>query len=161
MRVFFPALILSIMALGGGVVRSQDAASPKVDLRTYVAPECQEPEGDIGLRPEEKGAWTTCEKWVWSCIRQGKEANLYAKECANPRPSKEEKARLIEPFRFAPFYDPDRLSQRNALGDQFLRTILEVDHYRDQVHPVGIRIYGGYFAEAVNFENITTTINIR
>ena len=160
MRVFFPALFLLITALGGGTARPQNVAAPNIDLRTYVAPACEEPDGDIGLRPEEKGAWTTCEKWAWSCIRQGKEANLYAKECANPRPSEEEKARLREPYRFAPFYDPDRLSQRNALRDQFLRTILEVEHYRDQIHPVGIRIYGGYFAEAVNFENITTTINI-
>jgi len=33
----------------------------------------------------------------------------------------------------------------SALGDHFLRMILWVPHYADQIHPHGVRIFGAYF----------------
>src|SRR5262249_27427352 len=56
---------------------------------------CTAPAGDLGLRPEEDRTWTACEKWAWSCIRQGKEANCYEKMCLVPRSEANNSARRI------------------------------------------------------------------
>lgn len=149
-------LLLALLpnAAGAGTFKIDD-----IDFRTFFAPACSAPEGDLGLRPVEAEAWTVCEKWVWSCIRQGKEANLYIKECTDPRPGKED-VNWKKPFKLSPFFEPNRFQETNALGDGFLRTILSQPYYSDQLQPPGIRIFGGYFARHVNFENITTTHNL-
>lgn len=149
--------ILSLVAAASA--RADDLAPESIDFKTYQAPLCSAPTVDLGLRPEEAQAWSACEKWVWFCIRQGKEANLFIKQCTDPRPGKEDR-NWRTPFRLAPFYEPDRYQTSNALGDGFLRTILSNATYSSQMQPTGIRIFGGYFANHVNFENIATTHNV-
>jgi hypothetical protein len=122
---------------------------------------CKAPEEPLALREEDErgpGAWTDCEKWVWSCIRQGKEANLFAKECTVPRSPRFDALRMK--LRFAPFVDPERYAAANALSDEFIRTILWAPEYRAQIPPQGVRIFGAYFADAVNLENVSTQDNL-
>jgi hypothetical protein len=119
---------------------------------------CELPPGDLQLRKEEDQAWSVCEKWVWSCIRQGKEANLYEKKCLEPRTAENAKAR--EKWKFAAFDNPDQHELTSALSDEFLRTILWQREYSSAIPPQGVRIFGGYFRDPVNLENITTSFNL-
>ncbi len=112
----------------------------------------------IGIEPAEKAKWSACEKWVWSCIRLGQEANLFLKQCLKPRQGEATAPRKL--FRLAAFVDPDQYKASNALSDKFLITILTQPAYVKSIAPVGVRIFGAYFGEPVNLENVTTAINL-
>ena len=118
---------------------------------------CPAPEVKLELRAEDEAAWSACEKWVWSCILQGKEANLYEKACLVPRSVENGKAR--EKTQYEPFVNPDA-HPTNLLGDEFLRTILWQEDYAKKMPPPGVRIYGAYFKDAVNLENVATSANL-
>jgi hypothetical protein len=121
----------------------------------YKFPEpkaCIVPKEDSGLREEDELDWTPCEKWVWSCIRVGKEANLHDKLCVVPRSDESNQVRSL--YRYAAFYEPDRYQTTNALSSAFLRKILK--DYDDKIPPEGIRIFGAYFKDVVILENIST-----
>lgn len=103
-------------------------------------------------------AWNACDKWVWHCIRQGGEANLFAKECAELRSDRSRELRRV--YKYAPFTDPDTYSETNGLSKNFVYDILTKSQYANILPASGIRIVGGYFAEAVNLENVSTDKNL-
>jgi hypothetical protein len=142
------SVILSAACLAGRVYATEP---PEVNT-------CRIPTGDLGLRPDEDRTWTACEKWAWSCIREGKEANLYEKLCLVPRTEASSAAR--KKWENEAFLNPNKYADSSALGDEFLRTILWLPHYANQIPPHGVRIFGGYFKDQVNLENVTTTKNL-
>jgi hypothetical protein len=148
----FRWLVLCVFSLGSLLLAGQAraAALPKPKA-------CELPKEDLGLRKEDE-AWSTCEKFAWSCIRRGMEANLYEKACLVPRSAESNQAR--DRAKYAPFVDPNAYAAHNLLGDQFLRAVLWQEHYTKQIPPHGVRIFGAYFEEPVNLENITTTANL-
>jgi hypothetical protein len=161
-----PALLrapLIAVLLGVGAAATPVAISPAA-AQEIVIPEpmaCPEVPGDLGLRPEQaqgESAWNACERFVWSCIRDGKEANLFAKRCLEPRVLAT--ALLVRHQRYAPFIDPERYRDTNRLGGNFLRTILFHKEYSERIQPPGVRVYGGYFADIVNLENVSTDRNL-
>ncbi len=118
-----------------------------------------------GIQPDdptiaagEKAVWTDCEKWIWSCVRQGLEADLFSKKCLRRGTTEHSVAR--SKWRLAPFFDPDRYLVSNAVGEKFLETILTVAAYRDVIPPMGVRIFGAYFSGPVNLENFSVTTNL-
>ena len=114
-------------------------------------------EEKLELRAAATALWTPCEKWVWSCILRGEEANLFDKQCYVPRSKENTAAR--DNSKYAPFLDPDRHTA-NQLGDDFLRTVLWDEHYASRIPPSGVRIYGAYFKGPVNLENVSTSANL-
>ena len=147
--VFFGAFAPGITAPASG----QDA------LTIFPEPTaCPEAANDGDLRPEERAGWTRCEKWVWSCIAKGEEANLFAKECTTPRTSTHVLSR--QKWQLAAFDGPSKYQASNALTSKFLETILSVPQYRDAITSKGLRIFGGYFGEPVNLENMAIRINL-
>jgi hypothetical protein len=122
---------------------------------------CPASEVKLDLRTEDANgekAWSACEKWVWSCILQGKEANLYEKKCFVPRSKENSEARADK--QYEPFVNPDSRDKANLLGDGFLRTILWQEEYAKKIPPLGVRIYGAYFKDPVNLENVATSVNL-
>ena len=122
---------------------------------------CPETGINLDLRDSEKTSWSQCEKWVWSCIVQGMEANLYEKRCVAARPDGDDDDFLVRRrYKLAAFFEPDQYKDRQAIRSTFLRTILWVDHYSNQIPPVGVRIVGAYFNRQLNLENVTTEKNL-
>ena len=150
-------LVLGLLAMVaiGLVDRAHAAEEPSKSA-------CPAPEGKLELRPEDETgekAWTPCEKWVWSCIVRGLEANLYEKECLDPRSTKNREARAGR--QYEPFVNPDKHAAANLLSDHFLRTILwRQEEYTKRIPPPGVRIYGAYFKDPVNLENVSTSANL-
>lgn len=128
------------------------ALTPAVPAEAY----CATP-ADLGLPETEIARWSSCEKWVWHCVRHGLEANLFDKSCYHPRGGVATTAR--ETHKFAPFVNPDTYKDQNRLTPEFLITILTEPAYVSQIKPIGIRIVGAYFAEAINLENVATSVN--
>jgi len=154
LRSFALTLLLLAMHSASTLALADEVLFPEPET-------CKAPEEPLALRKEDEqgpGAWTDCEKWVWSCIRQGKEANLFAKECMVPRSPRFDALRTK--LRFAPFVNPERYEAANALSDGFVRTILWAPEYRAQIPPQGVRIFGAYFTDPVNLENVTTQHNL-
>lgn len=150
------AIALLILALV--FLRPSPSASAEDALLDFPLIEtCPVP--DPAFDTEYQPVWTQCERWVWTCIRGGLEANLHLKLCVKGRRDGDE-PRYRAPYTLAAFYDPDRFAQANALSDNLIRTILSDPSYEDKVPPSGIRIFGAYFATSVNLENITTTRNL-
>ena len=149
------ALVLSTSA------HSQDVKPLFPDPETCAAPLN---DGDLGS--DERGSWSDCEKWVWSCIVKGDEANLFAKRPDASTPDGCRKARSKEAselrtrLRLAAFKDPGRFETANAISDKFLLTILTNPAYMSRIPPSGIRIFGAYFKDPINLENLTTSVNI-
>lgn len=102
--------------------------------------------------------WSDCERFVWSCLKDGKEANLYARECVLPRTARN--GELRREMRYAPFIEPSRFASANLLSPRFLHALLSRRDYADRIPPAGIRIFGAYFAEPLNLENIATDKNL-
>ena len=78
-RIWFAICVMcAVLAeMPAALAQPQDAIIPDP-----VA--CPAVSGELGLRPEHaegEAAWSACERWVWSCIREGKEANLFVKRC--------------------------------------------------------------------------------
>jgi hypothetical protein len=149
-----PLVALAVFFLLTAGVRAAE-----LDLPQPIA--CPAVTADLGLRLEHAdgpAAWNACERFVWSCIRAGMEANLYNKRCLEPRVP--ETSRIIRRLRYAPFVEPDRYKEANLLRGGFLRAVLFHKEYVDQIQPPGIRIFGGYFADIVNLENIATDRNL-
>jgi len=132
--------------------------NPSYSLRPEVKP-CSLPLDDLGLRKEDEADWSVCEKWIWSCIRNGKEANLFAKECTEPRPDAYA-VNYRNPYICAPFVDPGRYANTNGISGEFIRTLLWRAEYHERIPPSGIRIFGAYFKDPVNLENVTTATNL-
>ena len=157
-RIIFYAVALVLVVLGPGLASAAESSPLDFPPTGY----CTEPDVRVSLRAEElegKQAWSRCEAWVWSCIVQGKEANLFAKKCTGFRPDDDEQDYRRD-YLYAPFVTPDDYTDKNALSDNFLRTILSEPYYRDHIPPAGVRIFGAYFGRAVNLENVTTTKNL-
>ncbi len=139
-------------------------ASPSLPRAAEILPEFPDPVAcpaeadDPTIAEPEKAAWTACEKFVWSCIRKGEEANLFLKSCIKPRTTVQSEAR--KRHRLAPFFNPERYASTNAISDSFVLTLLQNPVYSVQIPALGIRIFGAYFADPVNFENVTTSSNL-
>ena len=152
-----PACAVWVIAAAVATLASSARADdPPPEFPDAVA--CFAPLDDTALQPLERAAWTACEKWAWSCIRKGEEANFFAKSCVVPR--QQDAKTLRKRFRLAPFVNPDQYKAANALSDKFLITILTNPDYVRQIQPVGVRIFGAYFADPVNLENLTTSNNL-
>lgn len=139
------------------VPSTQNGAARPPPGEAAAAEGCATP-ADLGLPEQELARWTQCQKWVWHCVRNGKEANLFAKVCMHPRGDAAEKLRKAS--RFEPFINPVKYETSNALTDDFLIALLTDPIYVKQIRPVGIRIVGAYFKDAVNLENVSTNVNI-
>lgn len=149
MRYHVAAFVLAIAASAVAVdAQTIDLAEPLL---------CPPVEG-TGVGPDEERSWNSCEKWAWSCIRQGLEANFYAKRCVEQR--SEEARGLRRKHRYAPFFEPERFRDANGIGSRFLYTILTSQRYASEIHPAGIRLVGAYFERLVNLENVTTDKNL-
>jgi hypothetical protein len=170
-RIWFAICMMPLVLAGLSVATAQSppvqttasqAAAPQVQDAVIPDPVvCPVVNVDLGLRPEHvqgEAAWNACERWVWSCIREGKEANLFAKRCLEPRVP--ETAALVRQQRYAAFVEPDRYRDTNRLNGAFLRGLLFHKEYSERIQPAGIRIYGGYFSDIVNLENVTTDRNL-
>ena len=130
-----------------GGARTEPAFAP-------VPPACPTPE--LGLLQGE--GWTECERWVWSCIARGLEANLFVKECIEPRTTRMRLART--PYKYAPFVEPEAYRDTNRVRASFLRTILVDARFFGLIPPTGIRIYGAFVDGFLNLENVRTDKNI-
>lgn len=153
---FRVAAIASAVLFAAFTFAAAAAEDPPPEFPEPIA--CAIQPDDPSIAPAEKGAWSECEKWVWSCIKNGREANLFTKQCVIPRTS--EQYVLRKKFRLAPFFKPERYATDNALSDRFLLTILQNPAYTEQIPAVGIRIFGAYFDDPVNLENVSTRINL-
>ena len=149
-----PAFAIALfLAASFGPARADD---PPLEFPPPIT--CTAPADDTGLADAEKTSWNDCEKWVWSCIRQGLEANLFSKQCLTPRQA--DTTAVRKKFKLVPFVDPDLYKTSNGLSDHFLIKILTKDDYVKQIPPIGIRVFGAHFAGPVNLENVTTKINL-
>src|SRR5262245_24540825 len=97
------------------------ASAQDVQLDFPIVETC--PVLDAAVEAEVLPSWTPCERWIWSCIRAGFEANLHAKRCTKARRDADD-PNYRTPYQFAAFYDPDRFASANAVSDEFLRTLL-------------------------------------
>jgi hypothetical protein len=149
-------LVLGLLAMAAICLADRGQAAEESNNAACPAPEVK-----LELRAEDDAgekAWSPCEKWVWSCILQGKEANLYEKKaCLVPRSKENSEARAK--WQYEPFANPDA-HEANLLRDPFLRAILWQEDYAKKIPPSGVRIYGAYFKEPVNLENVATSANL-
>lgn len=152
------AALLVVLMLAAGLsapARAQDAAPAR-----FPDPvQCSEQPDDATIADKDKTAWTACEKWAWICIRQGLEANFFEKTACQP-PRTTQANELRKAFRLAAFNAPQRYETANALSAGFLLTILADPHYVRQIPPVGVRLFGAYFKDPINLENLTTSLNV-
>ena len=119
-----------------------------------AAETCEAP-ATVQLQDE---TWTACEKWAWSCITQGLEANLFAKSCVEPRTAR---MRLLRtPFKYAAFVQPDAFKETNRIRSSFLHKVLTDQRYAALIPPTGIRLYGAYIDGFLNLENARTDKNL-
>ncbi|MFN0217577.1 MAG: hypothetical protein ACKVP4_02055 [Hyphomicrobium sp.] len=153
-RVATATIALGILALAAMPAAAADEIVPELPEPIACAAQADDPT----IAEPEKSAWSDCEKWVWSCVRRGLEANMFSKQCLVPRQADTTAQR--KKYRFAPFVTPDVYASSNALSDKFLIAVLTKPPYVAQVPPVGVRIFGAYFADPVNLENLTTVINL-
>ena len=138
MRILALVLFCLTVLLGAGTAAAGEGST---------AGACPVAEQPLNLKFDEANTWTACEKWVWSCIVQGQEANLFVRKCVEPRSRDNENLRKTWLDRI--FEDPSQFQASNALSGRFLLKILWLPFYADQIPPPGIRIFGGYFAEHV------------
>ena len=152
--------VRALLALLVFVVLSPLAARAEDPPPLFPEPEaCAAQPDDPSIRPEEKSKWSDCEKWVWSCLRQGLEANLFSKAaCMVPRSA--ESNNLRKRLRLAAFYKPERFEKSNLISGSFVVTAITDPHYARQLGNVGVRIYGAYYTDPINLENYTTDVNI-
>ncbi|MEQ1670783.1 MAG: hypothetical protein ABL893_08000, partial [Hyphomicrobium sp.] len=147
-------IFVAAWALVSSAAHAQSAPPPE-----FPGPiSCVAPNDTAGIAETDRTRWTDCEKWAWSCIRQGLEANLYAKTCFVPRQEDAKAGRAK--FKLAPFVHPDDYKATNAISGDFLIALLTNPEYVRQIPPIGVRIFGAYFAGPVNLENVTTSINL-
>lgn len=150
------SLVVWMVAAGLALpVRAQD--SPPTRFPDPV--QCSEQPDDPTIADKDKPVWTHCEKWAWSCIRQGLEANFFDKTACQP-PRTTQANELRKTFRLAAFNAPQRYETANGLGSGFLLTILSDPHYVGQIPPIGLRLFGAYFKDPINLENMTTALNV-
>jgi len=64
-------IVLSVLALAAIAALPRPATAQP---RFPEPKQCEAPRGDLDLVKGDEESWTPCEKWVWSCIRDGKEA---------------------------------------------------------------------------------------
>jgi hypothetical protein len=136
-------------------VPSASVAVAAVNIAGAPSPQ---PCPEVQARDEQQRNWSACERFVWSCLIAGREANLFARECAEPRTPRN--GELRRAMRYAPFIAPERFKDTNLIGSRFLHTILSRKELSDQIPPTGVRIFGAYFAEPLNLENIATEKNV-
>jgi hypothetical protein len=146
-------LLLALAALAALLPQARPA---------IAAPPWQPPEllpcPDRPAEDELQQTWSACERFVWSCLAAGREANLFAKECAVPRTARNSELRNAQ--RFAPFVDIERYKGVNTLSSHFLHAVLSRKEYADRLTPAGVRIFGAVFEEPVNLENIAVDRNV-
>ncbi len=149
-------------ALLVAVLLSAFASDARAEDKPLLFPEpeaCAPQADDPTILDKDKVRWTDCEKWTWSCLRQGLEANLFAKTaCQTPRAS--ETVELRQRLRLAPFVKPERYAESNLLSGAFLVAVVTNPHYSSQLGNVGVRLFGGYFNDPINLENYTTNVNL-
>jgi len=102
--------------------------------------------------------WTACEQWVWWCIAEGLEANLYAKQCTEPRTTR--MRQLLAPWKYAPFIAPDAFREQNRISAGFLRRILTDARFASRIPATSVRIYGAFVEGFLNLENAMTERNL-
>lgn len=112
----------------------------------------------VAASAAEDAEWLACEKWAWSCIVQGLEVNLYAKECTVPRTARMRQLRT--PYKYAPFIEPEAFKDTNRIRAAFLHKILTDARFSALIPPTGIRLYGAYVDGFLNLENARTDKNI-
>ncbi len=155
-RVPSLSVIMAAFSLACGLYGQPAVADTPPSMTEPKA--CDVQPDDPTIRASEKTTWTDCEKWAWACVRQGLEANLFTKQCTVPRTSAHTLGR--QQWQLAPFLDPKRFAATNALSARFVETILTVADYRNAIPAIGVRLFGGYFAEPVNLENLVVTTNL-
>jgi len=147
--------LILLVFLGAGLWHS--GVLSRAEAQLAIPPKLEECR-DVPPEDELQRSWSPCERMVWACLRNGLEANLFAMVCVTPRTA--ESARLRREQRYAPFINPDKYTATNLIGPRFLHAILSRKDYSDQIPPAGVRIFGAYFAETVNLENIATDKNV-
>lgn len=150
------ALLIIVCAVSALFLRAAAIAEPAAE--SPIAPTACPSVPEQGLGEDEQKSWTVCDKWVWECVRKGGEANLFAKECLEQRTDRSRDLRQI--YKYAPLTDPDAYKDSNGLSKSFVYDILTKKRYADSLTATGIRIVGGYFADPVNLENVTTDKNL-
>ena len=122
MRGWQPIVFSVVMAATmtwSAAARSEQGVDPTAGVARTA---CPAPEGALKLRDEEVHDWSACEKWVWSCIAQGREANLFVRRCTVPRTTENDDLRTS--LKDLAFEEPARFASSNALSGNFLLTIL-------------------------------------
>ncbi len=150
-------LLLGVLWTPLSAFGQSPAPSPAAEIGTPGPLACE----DVARRDEDEAVWarwSACERWVWSCIRDGKEANLFARACFVPRSREQFRSRI--PYKLRPFIDPDNGMKDNLLSAEFLVGIVTNEGLVGKVPPAGIRIFGAYFKDFINFENVKTSINL-
>jgi hypothetical protein len=145
-------LIIACLAICAG------AGTSRSDPLQFPTPTTCPAVNGLELDPQEAQDWNACDRWTWSCISKGMEANLFAKACMEQR-SPEAKDNRAK-YKYAPFYNPDQYKETNGLSRRFVYTILTKPKYSAAIAATGLRIVGGYFADTVNLENVTTDKNL-
>ncbi len=151
--------LMFAVAFGLTVASEQSGAQEATTPLIPETPACGEPEILVPLPARYAATWSTCEKWVWSCVARGLEANLFAKRCTNARRDADE-TNYRSPYELAPFVSPGDYQTTNALSDTFIRDILTDPLLTASIPSIGIRIFGAYFDRSVNLENVTTSTNL-
>ncbi len=158
--MFRACVIVASVALGmtlsshRGWSQTPDPSIPVPPVQT-----CGEPDTQVPMPARYMEHWSVCEKWVWSCVARGLEANLYAKVCSSARRDGDE-VNHRKPYELAPLLNPDIYAATNSISDAFLRDLLTDPVLTSSIPSIGVRIFGAYFARAVNLENVTTTTNL-
>ena len=148
------ALFVAIVVFSWRQTSAQQASS----IASETASACRPPmDDDLGLSPPERTSWSPCEKWIWSCLRKGQEANLFKRACATSR------SKLASDWRdetqFIPFISPDR-QVSNAVRSQFVVDLLSKEPYSGEISVFGVRIVGAYFVDELVLENLRTDRNL-
>lgn len=153
-RLFWLCLLLLLLQTGGRAA-AQQIEPPQADPASSCRPP---PDSELLIAADQQRDWSPCEKWIWSCLSNELEANMFQRQCVEPRSARAKEWR--EAARLEPFRSPDRYSS-NAVRHQFIADLLSKDSdYSKYISVFGVRIVGAYFADTLNLENVDTERNL-